>query len=149
MRGIDTIIRGSEDNPIVCSKDGAMAIVLGRDEPVSPGKVGSEWILEKLKRRKIERAPHHGDPYYQTVELAGTTPIKGYNGNHEHKTWNTIKNFLDVKGKSVGEVGCHHGFYLLNVKQHGAGRVVGYDFNPYTVESATQIAHFRGLDIID
>lgn len=147
MRGVNSIVLGSGANPEINSRDKAMAIVLGQDKPVSPALVGSEWILKKLKRRKVERAPHHGDPYYQTVELAGTALIQGYNRNYEHGTWNTIKGFLGIKGKSIGEVGCHHGFYLLKALEAGAKKAVGYDFNPHTVESATQIAHFRELDV--
>ncbi|MHA2023960.1 MAG: class I SAM-dependent methyltransferase [Candidatus Thorarchaeota archaeon] len=147
MRGIDTIVLGSGSNPVISNRDRAMSIVLGKDDLVTPTKVGSKHILRRLAKRKAERAPHHGDPYYQTVELTDGHIIQGYNRNYEHQTWKKVAGLLSVKGRSVGEVGCHHGYYLLQLKEQGAGKVVGYDFNPYTVESATQIAHFRELDV--
>lgn len=147
MRGIDTIVVGSKDNCIISSKERAMSLVLDMDEPIAPTKVGSQHILERLKKRKIEKAPHHGDPYYQTIELTDGLMIQGYNRNYEHTTWDMIKEHLDVKNKRVAEVGCHHGFYLLKIKEQGASVVHGYDFNPWTVESANQIAHFRELNV--
>lgn len=147
MRGIGTAVLGSKDNPVISSREKAMSLVLGKEESITPTKVGSKHILKRLKRRKVERAPHHGDPYYQTIELNDGFVVKGYNGNNEHKTWKIISKFLKVKDKTVAEVGAHHGFYLLKMKELGAKIAQGFDFNPWTVESANQIAHFREIDV--
>jgi len=142
-RGSISSVIGSGENKTILARNEAMAYVLGQKEYITPTRVGSKLILQKLKHRKIVRAPHHGDPYYQTVELSDGLKVQGYNKNYEHKTWKKIKDHLNVRGKSVAEVGCHHGFYLLAMEELGAEKLHGYDFNPWTVESAYQIAHFR------
>ena len=137
------IVKGEGENEEILSDNEAMAYILEQEDYVTPTKVGSEIILKKLKRRLQVKAPHHGDPYYQTVELTDGLKIQGYNKNYEHKTWKKIKDHLHVLGKSVAEVGCHHGFYLLAIENLSPSKLTGFDFNCWTVESAYQIAHVR------
>lgn len=53
----------------------------------------------------------------------------------------------DLQGASVLDVGCNAGFYSLEMKRRGAGRVLGIDTDPDYLEQARFAAQVRGADI--
>src|SRR5437660_5830246 len=55
---------------------------------------------------------------------AGSEPV-----DHPRKTWEKVKAAIphDMSGKSVLDVGCNAGFYSLEMKRRGAGRVLAID----------------------
>lgn len=53
----------------------------------------------------------------------------------------------DLEGKSVLDLGCKHGYFCFEAKRRGAGRVVGVDVDPDSVEKARLLADCLGLDV--
>lgn len=53
----------------------------------------------------------------------------------------------DITGLSVAHLQCHIGTDTLSLKRHGAGRVVGLDFSPRSIEHARELARRTGLDV--
>ena len=53
----------------------------------------------------------------------------------------------DLTGKSVLDIGCNAGFYSIEMKQRGAARVVGIDFDERYLEQARFAAEVKGQDI--
>lgn len=79
----------------------------------------------------IETAPEHflGDyPRSKFVRFASALPA-------------------DLTGKSVLDIGCNAGFYSFEMKQRGAGRVLGIDTDPRYLAQARLAAEVLGHDI--
>ncbi len=53
----------------------------------------------------------------------------------------------DLTGASVLDIGCNAGFYSLEMKRRGAGRVVGIDTDPHYLRQARFAAEQAGADI--
>jgi len=64
-----------------------------------------------------------GSGGYQRIELPGGAMISG---TDRRATAERIFDF-DLTGRSVLDIGCHHGFYLVEAKRRGAGYVVGLE----------------------
>ena len=53
----------------------------------------------------------------------------------------------DLRGKSVLDIGCNAGFYSLEMKRRGAGRVVGIDTDEHYLRQARFAADMEGADV--
>ena len=57
-----------------------------------------------------------------------------------------IENLVDVKNKSVLDVGTGSGIQAINAVKQGASKVIGIDINPYAVECAKINAELNEID---
>src|SRR3954471_9207749 len=95
------------------------------------------WF-HNLRIHGIETAPNHFLGDYPQIKFAG------FRGAIPE----------DLGGKSVLDIGCNAGFYSLEMKRRGAGRVVGIDTDPAYLAQARFAAEvldaeieFRELDV--
>jgi tRNA (mo5U34)-methyltransferase len=93
-------------------------------------------------------------PWFHRIELGGGVVTKtesavGEPVEHPRPTWEKVRACLpeDVSGKSVLDVGCNAGFYAVELKRRGAGRVVGVDSQRSLVRQAAFVRDVLGLDI--
>lgn len=68
--------------------------------------------------------------------------------NHNEIKWRKIKDFLDVAGRSVLDLGCNEGYYCHELVAGGASRVVGIDLNSHRIEKARFAAKAKQLSQI-
>lgn len=54
---------------------------------------------------------------------------------------------LDLRGKSVLDLGCNEGFFCIEAKRRGADRVVGLDHDPKAIDGARAHATDAGVDV--
>ena len=88
------------------------------------------WF-QNLNLNGVQTAPNHFLGDYPAVKFAGFA--------------NAIPQ--DLTGKSVLDIGCNAGFYSLEMKRRGAGRVLGVDFDERYLAQARFAAELRGVEI--
>jgi tRNA (mo5U34)-methyltransferase len=96
--------------------------------------------------REIERL----GPWFHNLEIRGIqTAPDHFLGNYPAFKWDRFKHIVpqDLEGRSVLDIGCNAGFYCLEMKRRGAGRVVGLEHDPHYLEQAQFAAYHTGLEI--
>jgi tRNA (mo5U34)-methyltransferase len=93
------------------------------------GELG-EWF-HNLNLNGVKTAPHH------------------FLGDYPNVKWQGFAHAIprDLRGKSVLDIGCNAGFYSIEMKRRGAGRVLGIDFDEGYLAQARFAAEVGGLDI--
>jgi tRNA (mo5U34)-methyltransferase len=89
-------------------------------------------------------------PWFQNMELAGIpTAPEHYLGDYPREKFNRFKHAIphDLDGKSVLDIGCNAGFYSIEMKRRGAGRVLGIDFDEKYLAQARFAADVANADI--
>ena len=77
-------------------------------------------------------------PWFHNIDLGGVhTAPEHFLGNYPEDHWRTFEHALpvDLSGRTVLDVGCNAGFFSIKMKQRGADRVVGIDFDPRYLRS--------------
>lgn len=103
-----------------------------------------EEILERLDYKKLvlhhrlENLGEHYDGFYQDIEAL---ELVGY--SESYQTWESIKDLIDWKDKSVIDLGCHHGYFAFKVEDSGA-IARGLDQSETVLETARLINEIRG-----
>lgn len=104
-----------------------------------------EEILAELERLQ---------PWFHRIDLGGglytkTESVMGEPIDHPAGPWQTIGKCLpaDLGGRSVLDVGCNAGFYAVEARRRGAGRVLGVDGQRQHVRQAVFVRKALGLDI--
>ena len=94
------------------------------------------------------------EPWFHRIDLGGaiftkTETVMGEPIDHPRGTWEIIQQCLpaDLTGKSVLDVGCNGGFYCVEAKRRGAGRVLGVDGQRQHVRQALFVRKVLGLDL--
>ena len=94
------------------------------------------------------------EPWFHRIDLGGgiftkTESVMGEPVDHPRETWEVIQQCLpaDLSGKSVLDVGCNGGFYCVEAKRRGAGRVFGVDGQRQHVRQALFVRKVLGLDL--
>jgi len=87
---------------------------------------------------RLENLGEHYDGFYQDIEALD---LVGYSGSH--KTWESIKDLMDWKDKSVVDLGCHHGYFAFKVEDSGA-IARGLDQSETVLGTARLINEIRG-----
>ena len=101
-------------------------------------------------RERVERL----GPWFHCIDLGGglvtkTRSAVGEPVEHPRPTWEKVRACLpaDFAGKSLLDVGCNAGFYAVELKRRGAGRVLGVDSQRNLVRQAAFVRDVLGLDI--
>ena len=94
------------------------------------------------------------EPWFHRIDLGGgiftkTESVMGEPVDHPRESWEVIRQCLpaDLAGKSVLDVGCNGGFYCVEAKRRGAGRVLGVDGQRQHVRQALFVRKVLGLDL--
>jgi tRNA (mo5U34)-methyltransferase len=100
---------------------------------------------EELKRRIRELGP-----WFHNLKLRGhQTAPDHFLGDYPQTKWHRFAHALpaDLRGRSVLDIGCNAGFYALEMKRRGAGRVLGIDSDERYLAQARFAAEVTGLEI--
>jgi tRNA (mo5U34)-methyltransferase len=94
------------------------------------------------------------EPWFHRIDLGNalftkTESVMGEPVDHPRETWEVIQRCLpgNLSGKSVLDVGCNGGFYCVEAKRRGAGRVLGVDGQRQHVRQALFVRKVLGLDL--
>jgi tRNA (mo5U34)-methyltransferase len=96
-------------------------------------------------RRKIDALGY----WYHNIELAPGVWTNPAQGQYPLARWQIIEPYVpaDLTGKSVLDLSCNSGFFSIQMKKRGAGRVVGVErFGP-AVKQAHLVTSTLGVDI--
>ena len=106
--------------------------------------------MTTLSRDEIkERAAALGD-WFHNIDLDGVpTAPNHFLYDYPNIKWRRFKHAIpsDLTGKTVLDMGCNGGFYSLEMKERGAERVLGVDFDDRYLAQARFAAEVKGLDI--
>lgn len=97
-------------------------------------------------RRRIDAL----GPWFHNMELAGIeTAPDHFLGNYPLIKWRKFADAIpaDLSGKAVLDIGCNAGFYSIEMKRRGAGRVLGIDFDEAYLAQARFAAEVADCDI--
>lgn len=107
-----------------------------------------------MKKEEIEARVEKLGPWFHCIDLGGGVVTKrasavGEPVEHPRPTWEKVRACLpeDLAGKSVLDVGCNAGFYAVELKRRGAGRVVGVDSQLNLIRQAAFVRDVLGLEI--
>lgn len=92
-------------------------------------------------------------PWFQNIDLGGGlwTAPDHFLGDYPGFKYRRFAAALpdDLTGKSVLDIGCNAGFYSVEMKRRGAGRVVGIDSDDRYLAQARLVAETLGLHGIE
>lgn len=86
-----------------------------------------------LTREQIQQRVRELGKWFHNLDLRGVkTAPDHFLGDYPRFKFETFADAIpaDLKGHSVLDIGCNAGFYSLEMKRRGAGRVVGIDSDP-------------------
>jgi tRNA (mo5U34)-methyltransferase len=98
-------------------------------------------------------------PWFHNLDLAGVrTAPEHFLGDYPAVKWRRFSHALpkDLQGRSVLDIGCNAGFYSIEMKRRGAGRVLGIDADEaylaqarFAAEVTGHKIEFRNLSVYD
>jgi tRNA (mo5U34)-methyltransferase len=103
------------------------------------------WSADRIRAR-IETL----GPWFHNLNLNGVqTAPEHFLGDYPAVKWRRFASSLadDLDGRSVLDIGCNAGFYAIEMKRRGAGRVVGIDSDEEYLAQARFAAEVNCLDI--
>jgi len=103
-----------------------------------------------LDRTTLSRRVHELGEWFHNLDLHGvSTAPNHFLGDFPNIKWRQICNSIpaDLKGASVLDIGCNAGFYSIELKRRGAGRVLGIDVDDRYLGQACFAAKTLELDI--
>lgn len=89
-------------------------------------------------------------PWFHNLRLGEVqTAPEHFLGDYPALKWRNFEHAIprDLAGKSVLDIGCNAGFYAMEMKRRGAGRVLGIDSDDKYLEQARFAAEVNELDI--
>lgn len=101
--------------------------------------------LETITRRVRELGP-----WFHNMDLRGVrTAPDHFLGDYPAVKWRGFAHAIpaDLQGASVLDIGCNGGFYALEMKRRGAGRVVAIDADEDYLAQARFAAEVSGLEV--
>jgi tRNA (mo5U34)-methyltransferase len=102
-------------------------------------------LTERLAERIAELGPWFHDMELDGVRTAPDHFLYGYPRTKFARFAHVLPD--DLAGRSVLDIGCNGGFYSLEMKRRGAGRVLGIDADPRYLAQARLAAEVTGLEI--
>ncbi len=106
---------------------------------------GAGWTREQIEQRVRELGQ-----WFHNMDLGGVrTAPEHFLGDYPAVKWRGFAGAIpeDLSGKSVLDIGCNGGFYSIQMKQRGAARVLGVDFDDRYLAQARFAAEVSGCDI--
>lgn len=122
-----------------------MSTLLNTPPPPAPHSAAPAIDRDELARRIAAL----GD-WFHNLDLHGVpTAPQHFLGDFPNVKWRPLSAALpqDVAGASVLDIGCNGGFYSIEMKKRGAGRVLGIDVDDRYLEQARFAAATLGHDI--
>ncbi|HZV34212.1 MAG TPA: TIGR04290 family methyltransferase [Verrucomicrobiae bacterium] len=105
-----------------------------------------------LTREQIQQRINELGQWFHNMDLRGVqTAPNHFLGDYPRLKWQTFAHAIpeDLEGRSVLDIGCNAGFYSLEMKRRGAGRVVGIDSDPAYIAQAKFAAEVCGAEDIE
>ncbi|MGE5647493.1 MAG: TIGR04290 family methyltransferase [Acidobacteriota bacterium] len=99
---------------------------------------------------EIRRRVRELGEWFHNIDLDGVqTAPHHFLGDYPAVKWRAFAHSIpnDLGGKSVLDVGCNAGYYSVEMKRRGAGRVVGIDYDDRYLAQARFASEVRGFDI--
>lgn len=103
-----------------------------------------------LDHADVSRRVHELGDWFHNLDLHGvSTAPNHFLGDFPNIKWRNICNEIpaDLHGATVLDIGCNAGFYSIELKRRGAGRVLGIDVDDRYLEQARFAAKTLALDI--
>lgn len=116
---------------------------------VAPAATSSEHSTKLTAEQLRVRIRALGD-WFHNIDLHGVaTAPEHFLGDYPNLKWKQIKKALpeDLNGASVLDIGCNAGFYSIELKKRGAGRVLALDVDERYLEQGRFAAEQLGMDI--
>jgi len=95
--------------------------------------------VDTLTQDQIRHRVHELGEWFHNLDLRGVrTAPAHFLGDYPAVKWSQFASLIpdDLQGASVLDIGCNAGFYSIEMKRRGAGRVVGIDSDPAYLEQA-------------
>ena len=89
-------------------------------------------------------------PWFHNLRIGGVeTAPEHFLGDYPEGKWQGFRHAIpeDLEGRSVLDIGCNAGFYALEMKRRGAGRVLAVDSDPHYLRQAEFAIRHSGADI--
>jgi tRNA (mo5U34)-methyltransferase len=125
---------------------------VARPEAATPSRAKEKTIQQHntlVPDELAGRVAALGD-WFHNINLNGVqTAPEHFLGDFPRVKWKEIAPILpaDLRGASVLDLGCNAGFYSMEMKKRGAGRVLGVDVDDRYLAQARFAASVLGLDI--
>jgi len=103
-----------------------------------------------LDRTALSRRVHELGDWFHNLDLHGIpTAPNHFLGDFPNIKWRSICNHIpsDLNGATVLDVGCNAGFYCIELKRRGAGRVLGIDVDDRYLQQARFAAETLAIEI--
>jgi tRNA (mo5U34)-methyltransferase len=103
-----------------------------------------------LQREEIRRRVSELGEWFHNMELGGVqTAPNHFLGDYPALKWRRMQHAVpsDLAGKTVLDVGCNGGYYSIEMKRRGAGRVVAIDSDPFYLSQARFAAEVNEVNI--
>lgn len=103
-----------------------------------------------MTAEQIQESVTRLGPWFHNLDLQGIrTAPNHFLGDYPAIKWHRFENAIprDLTGKSVLDIGCNGGYYSIEMKRRGAGRVLGIDFDQDYLAQARFAAAVTGQEI--
>jgi tRNA (mo5U34)-methyltransferase len=103
-----------------------------------------------IDRRALSRRVLELGEWFHNLDLYGVpTAPHHFLGDFPNIKWRSICSHIpeDLKGATVLDIGCNAGFYSIELKRRGAGRVLGIDVDDRYLQQAQFATETLGIDI--
>jgi tRNA (mo5U34)-methyltransferase len=108
-------------------------------------------VVEKtMSQEEIEERVRELGDWFQNIDLHGIPSAPNhFLGDYPAVKWQRFAAAVpeDLTGKSVLDIGCNAGFYSIEMKRRGAGRVLGIDSEPMYLAQGRFAAEVLGMEI--
>ena len=107
-------------------------------------------VPQSTEKERIAREIAGLGTWFHNIDLHGVlTAPEHFLGDYPRVKWKHIANACpaDLKGASVLDIGCNAGFYSIELKKRGAGRVLGVDVDDTYLNQGRYAVAQLGLDI--
>lgn len=104
-----------------------------------------------LTTEQIQQKVEELGEWFHNLDLGGVkTAPNHFLGDYPSFKWRSLAAALpaDLRGASVLDIGCNAGFYSIEMKRRGAGRVVGIDTDDGYLAQARFAAEVCGVDLV-
>lgn len=105
------------------------------------------------KKQTLEERVRELDPWFQNIDLGHgiQTAPDHFLGDYPAFKFARFADALpkDMEGRSVLDIGCNAGFYSVEMKKRGAGRVLGIDSDERYLAQARLASEVLGLEEIE